>query len=115
MSEDAHNYTPHGGTHLMIADNSEGYEKLDEKIWPARCSANTIEEIVVRQAGLDAYVQSMNRYIVEQFRQLAADNRRWWDWASKAYGLDPERAYRWNTADHRIEPVPEQVDAATQK
>ena len=105
--KDTHDYTPHGGKHLMIADNSEGYEKLGDQIWPARCSASAMEEIVSRQAGLDAYVQSTNRYVVEQFCQLAADNRRWWDWAVKAYGLDPEKVYRWHTADHRIEPVPE--------
>ena len=106
MSKDQHNYTPHGGEHLMVASGGEGYEKLGDKIWPSPQSTRQMDEITERQAGLDDYIQSMNRYVVEQFRQLAADRRRWWDWAIKAYGLDPAKNYQWNMRDRRIEPVP---------
>jgi hypothetical protein len=106
MSKDTRDYIPHGGKHLMTANGGEGYEKLDDKIWPAPGSARTMCEIVDRQTGLDAYIQSMNRYVVEQFRVLAADKRRWWDWAVKAYGLDSGRNYQWNPVDQRIELAP---------
>ena len=106
MSKDTHDYTPHGGEHLMIANGGEGYEKLDDKIWPSPGSARTMCEIADRQMGLDAYIQSMNRYVVEQFHALAADRRRWWDWAVKAYGLDSGRNYQWNPVDQRIELAP---------
>jgi hypothetical protein len=113
MSKDTHDYTPHGGEHLMTANGGEGYEKLDDKIWPAPGSAHAMGEIDDRQMGLDAYIQSMNRYVVEQFRVLAADRQRWWDWAIRAYGLDLEKNYQWNPVDQRIELAP--VDATAAK
>jgi hypothetical protein len=42
----------------MTANGGEGYEKLDDKIWPAPGSARTMCEIADRQMGLDAYRES---------------------------------------------------------
>ena len=103
MSKDTHDYTPHGGEHLMTANGGEGYEKLDDKIWPAPCSACTMSDLDDRQLALDVYIQSMNRYVIEQFHVLAVDRRRRWTWALKAYGLDPGKRYQWNPDDQRIE------------
>ena len=49
MSKDTHDYTPHGGEHLMTANSGEGYEKLDDKIWPAPGSACTMSDLDDRQ------------------------------------------------------------------
>ena len=106
------NYTPHGGEHLMTTSGSEGYEKLGDKIWPAPATTIPMDEISERQMGFDAYIQAMNRYIVEQFRVLAADRQRWWDWAIKAYGLDPTKNYQWNPSDHSIELMPDTKEPA---
>ena len=106
MKKAKDDYTPHGGEHLMTTSGSEGYEKLGDKIWPAPATSQPMDEISERQMGLDAYIQAMNRYIVEQFRTLATDRRRWWDWAIKAYGLDPTKNYQWNPSDHSIELMP---------
>ncbi len=106
MAKDTRDYAPHGGKHLMTADGSEGYEKLDDKIWPAPRTANVMDGIIERSVGLDDYIQAMNRYIVEQFRILAAERKRFWEEAAKMYGIDLSKGYRWNTWDRRIEPIP---------
>lgn len=115
MDKKQNSCEPHGGKYMMIADNSEGYEKLDDKIWPAPCTARSMDEICARQDGLDAYIQSMNRYIVEQFRVIAADHHNWWKRATQKYGLDPTKIYRWNQADGNIELIAAEVDAASKK
>jgi hypothetical protein len=105
-------YTPHGGEYLMTTNGSEGYEKLGDKIWPAPATTQPMDEIAERQMGLDAYIQAMNRYVVEQFRVLSADRQRWWGWALKAYGLDSTKIYQWNPADHSIELASDTKEAA---
>ena len=107
----SYNYTPHGGEHLMTTSGGQGYEKLGDKIWPALSTTQSMDEISERQMGLDAYIQAMNRYVVDQFRILTADRRRWWDWAIKAYGLDPTLTYQWNALDHSIELMPDTKEA----
>ena len=47
MSKDTHDYTPHGGEHLMTTDGGEGYEKLDDKIWPSSRSASDLDRAVI--------------------------------------------------------------------
>jgi len=103
----------HGGEHLMTPDGPSGspgtgYEKVGDKIWPAPCVSEQMGEMSAREMGLQAYIAAMNRYLVEQFRVLATDRKRWWDEARRMYGLDPDKAYQWYDSDQHLEPVPEQ-------
>ncbi len=83
-----------------------GYEKEGDSYFISPGHASTFDEIATEEAGLQAYVNTLNLFITEQFKSMAKRKKSWWD--SRLSGMSLDTSIDWQYDPYRrcIHPKP---------
>ncbi len=65
-----------------------GYDVHDGKIYPAKALTDNLHSEHDKRQGLDRYVETLNSFILQQYEQIAAQERIWWQHIAEDLGLD---------------------------
>ncbi len=74
---------------------NNGYDIKDGKYFLSSGRSDTMTRTFVERKALNDYVETMNRFITERFKEIAKSEKKWWDGILPALQIPPENRVGW--------------------